>query len=79
MLEIYKILFFLVLGAVLILIIFPRTKTNNVQGDLIEDQKVKDNSKTKDNRKRKGLFRRIFKTKEERKANKIKRDLRKSK
>lgn len=79
MLEIYKILFFLVLGAVLILIIFPRTKTNNVQGDLIEDQKVKDASKHKDNRKRKGLFGFLKRDPEKKKARQLKRDLLKQK
>lgn len=66
MTEIYKILFFLVTGALVVCLVFPRTKTNNVQGDLIEDQKVKDNSKHKDNRKRKG-FLGLFRTREHRK------------
>lgn len=45
----------------------------NVQGDQINDPKIKDNRKIKN---RKGLFRRIFKTKEERLASK---NLRKNK
>lgn len=63
MIEIYKVLFFLVTGALVICIVFPRTKNTTVHGDLIEDQKVKDNSKHKDNSKRNG-FLGLFKTRE---------------
>ena len=46
-------LFFLILGIALDQIVFPRNKTTNVSGDLIESQKKKDNSKVKT---RRGIF-----------------------
>jgi len=66
MTEIYKILFFLVTGALVVCLIFPRTKVNNVQGDLVEDQKIKDNRK--DKRKRKGALDWLIGSKEKREA-----------
>lgn len=50
MIEIYKALFFLILGIALDQIIFPRHKTINVADDYVESQKTKDNSKTKKRR-----------------------------
>jgi hypothetical protein len=65
----------LILGIALDQIIFPRTKTINVQDDYIESQKVKDNSKQKN---RSGLFG-WLKRDPEKKAREEKRRLRKKK
>jgi hypothetical protein len=51
MIEVYKALFFLVLGIALDQIIFPRSKTTNVQGDQVNDPKIKDNRKIKNRNK----------------------------
>lgn len=44
----------LLLGVVINFWIFPRNKTVNIQGDQVNDPKIKDNRKIK--RKRKGFF-----------------------
>lgn len=70
---IWKTLTIFLLGIVAGYFIFPKEEINNIQGDLIEEQKVKNNSKHKDNRKRKGLLgwlKRDPKKKEERLARK---------
>jgi hypothetical protein len=66
----------LILGIALDQIIFPRTKTINVQDDYIESQKVKDNSKRKT---RSGLFGWLKRDPEKKKAREEKRRLRKKK
>ena len=66
----------LILGIAIDQIIFPRTKTINVQDDYIESQKVKDNSKVKH---RYGLFGWLKRDPEKKKAAQEKRRLRKNK
>lgn len=68
---IWKTLTIFLLGIVAGYFIFPKEEINNIQGDLIEEQKIKDNRKNKS--KKKGLFgwlKRDPKKKEERLARK---------
>lgn len=51
---IWKTLTIFLLGIVAGYFIFPKEEINNIQGDLIEEQKIKDNRKNKS--KKKGLF-----------------------
>ena len=76
--SIWKYISILFAGVIAGMFLSPKKEeTNNVQGDLIESQKVKDNSK--DKRKRKGLFS-FLKRDPEKKAERIKRkELRKQK